>query len=93
MRLAEDMIKYIISYVLEHAPEEMAFFNQFLDKGLLDRLNNVLNNDFGRITYTDAVALLTPTTAMTEATRLLPPRPRRLATVSTNCPFFISRQI
>ena len=58
MRLAEDMIKYIISYVLEHAPEEMAFFNQYLDKGLLDRLNNVLNNDFGRITYTDAVALL-----------------------------------
>ena len=58
MRLAEDMIKFIISYVLEHAPEEMAFFNQFLDKGLLDRLNNVLNNDFGRITYTDAVALL-----------------------------------
>jgi len=58
MRVEEDMIKYIISYVLEHAPEEMAFFNQFLDKGLLDRLNNVLNNDFGRITYTDAVALL-----------------------------------
>ena len=58
MRLAEDMIKYIISYVLEHAPEEMAFFNQFLDKGLLDRLNNVLNNEFGRITYTEAVALL-----------------------------------
>ena len=58
MRLEEDMIKYIISYVLEHAPEEMAFFNQFMDKGLLDRLNNVLNNDFGRITYTEAVALL-----------------------------------
>ena len=58
MRLEEDMLKYIISYVLEHAPEEMAFFNQFLDKGLLDRLNNVLNNDFGHITYTDAVALL-----------------------------------
>ena len=58
MRLAEDMIKYIISYVLEHAPEEMAFFNQYMDKDLLDRLNNVLNNDFGRITYTDAVALL-----------------------------------
>ena len=58
MRLAEDMIKYIISYVLEHAPEEMAFFNQFVDKGLLDRLNNILSNDFGRITYTDAVALL-----------------------------------
>ena len=58
MRLEEDMIKYIISYVLEHAPEEMAFFNQFMDKGLLDRLNNILSNDFGRITYTDAVALL-----------------------------------
>ena len=58
MRVEEDMLKYIISYVLEHAPEEMAFFNQFMDKGLLDRLNNILNNDFGRITYTDAVALL-----------------------------------
>ena len=58
LRVEEDMIKYIISYVLEHAPEEMAFFNQFVDKGLLDRLNNILNNDFGRITYTDAVALL-----------------------------------
>ena len=58
MRLEEDMIKYIISYVLEHAPEEMAFFNQFMDKGLLDRLNNILSNDFGRITYTEAVELL-----------------------------------
>ena len=58
LRVEEDMLKYIISYVLEHAPEEMAFFNQFVDKGLLERLNNILNNDFGRITYTDAVALL-----------------------------------
>ena len=58
MRLEEDMLKYIISYVLEHAPEEMAFFNQFMDQGLLDRLNNILNNDFGRITYTEAVELL-----------------------------------
>ena len=58
MRVEEDMIKYIISYVLEHAPEEMAFFNAFLDKGLLDRLNNVISNDFGRITYTEAVELL-----------------------------------
>ena len=58
LRVEEDMLKYIISYVLEHAPEEMAFFNQFMDKGLLDRLNNILSNDFGRITYTDAVALL-----------------------------------
>jgi len=58
MRVEEDMIKYIITYVLEHAPEEMNFFNQFLDKGLLDRLNNVISNDFGRITYTEAVELL-----------------------------------
>ena len=58
LRVEEDMLKYIISYVLENAPEEMAFFNQFIDKGLLDRLNNILNNDFGRITYTDAVELL-----------------------------------
>ena len=58
LRVEEDMLKYIISYVLEHAPEEMNFFNQFVDNGLLDRLNNILNNDFGRITYTDAVALL-----------------------------------
>lgn len=58
MCLAEDMIKYIISYVLENAPEEMEFFNNFVDKGLLDRLNNVLNSDFVRITYTKAVEML-----------------------------------
>ena len=55
MDLAEDMIKYIISYVLEQCPEEMEFFNKFIDNTLLDRLNNVLNSDFGRISYTDAV--------------------------------------
>ncbi len=58
MRLAEDMIKYIIAYVLENAPEEMAFFNQFMDKGLLERLNHVMTSDFGHVTYTDAIALL-----------------------------------
>ena len=58
LRVEEDMLKYIISYVLEHAPEEMNFFNSFVDKGLLDRLHNILNNDFGRITYTEAVAML-----------------------------------
>ena len=58
MRLAEDMIKYIISYVLENAPEEMAFFNERVDTGLLERLNHVLNSDFGHITYTDAVKIL-----------------------------------
>ena len=58
MNLAEGMLKYIIRFVMEHAPEEMNFFNQFVDKGLLDRLNNVLNSEFGRITYTEAVKLL-----------------------------------
>ena len=55
MDMAEDMIKFIFSYVLEHCPEEMQFFNNFIDKGLLDRLHNVINSDFGRITYTDAI--------------------------------------
>ena len=60
MRLAEDMIKYIIAYVLENAPEEMAFFNQFVDTGLLDRLHHVLTSDFGHVTYTEAIELLEP---------------------------------
>ena len=58
MILAESMLKYVIRYVLENAPEEMNFFNSFVDKGLLDRLNNVVNNDFARVTYTEAVELL-----------------------------------
>lgn len=58
MDLAEAMVKYIITYVREHAPEEMAFFNQFIDKGLLERLDNIVNSDFGRVTYTEAVDLL-----------------------------------
>ncbi len=58
MILAESMLKYVINYVLEHAPEEMAFFNKFIDKGLLERLHHVVNSDFGRITYTDAIAEL-----------------------------------
>ena len=55
MDLAEDMIKYIIKYVLENCPEEMNFFNSFIDKGLFDKLNNVINSDFVRISYTDAI--------------------------------------
>ena len=58
MMLAESMLKYVISYVLEHALEEMAFFNQFVDKGLIERLEHVVNSDFGRITYTDAITEL-----------------------------------
>ena len=55
MDLAEDMLKYIIKYVLENCPEEMEFFNNFVDKTLLEKLNNVINSKFGRISYTDAV--------------------------------------
>ncbi len=58
MELAEDMLKYIIRYVLENAPEEMDFFNSFVDKTLLERLQNILDNEFGRVTYTKAVELL-----------------------------------
>ena len=60
MRLAEDMIKYIIAYVLENAPDEMNFFNQFVDKELLNRLHHVMTSDFGRVTYTEAIKLLEP---------------------------------
>ena len=56
--VAEGMLKYVIRYVLEHAPAEMNFFNQFVDKGLLDRLNHVLNSEFGHVTYTEAIKLL-----------------------------------
>lgn len=58
MDLAEEMIKYIIDYVMQHAPEEMQFFNSFIDKGLLERLNHVASSDFKRITYSEAVELL-----------------------------------
>ena len=58
MRVAEDMIKYVIKYVLDECPEEMEFFNKFVDKGLLERLDNIVNSDFARITYTEAVDIL-----------------------------------
>ena len=58
MELAEDMLKYIINYCLENAPEEMQFFNQFIDKELLDRLNHVVNSEFAHVTYTEAVNIL-----------------------------------
>ncbi len=58
MDVAEAMIKYVIRYVMENAPEEMEFFNRFIDKGLLDRLENIVSSDFVRITYTEAVDLL-----------------------------------
>ena len=55
---AEAMVKYVIGYVLEQCPDEMAFFNQFFDKGLLERLNALVNAEFARVSYTDAVELL-----------------------------------
>ena len=58
MNLAEDMMKYIINYVMEKAPEEMKFFNSFIDKGLIDRLDNIVNSKFACITYTEAIDLL-----------------------------------
>ena len=58
MILAENMLKYVINYVLENAPEEMAFFNQFVDKGLIERLKHVANSDFGHVTYTEAIEIL-----------------------------------
>ena len=58
MMLAESMIKYIIRYVLENAPEEMAFFNSFIDKGLIERLEGVMNSEFGHVTYTEAIEIL-----------------------------------
>ncbi|CVI71789.1 Asparagine--tRNA ligase [Eubacteriaceae bacterium CHKCI004] len=58
MILAENMLKYIINYVLENAPEEMEFFNKFVDKGLIERLRHVAESDFAHVTYTDAIAIL-----------------------------------
>ena len=58
MELAESMLKYVISYVMEEAPEEMNFFNQFVDKGLIERLNHVLHSDFAHVTYTEAIEIL-----------------------------------
>ena len=58
MELAEDLLKYIINYILENAPEEIKFFNDFVDKGLIDRLENIVKNEFGKITYTEAIEIL-----------------------------------
>ena len=58
LKIEEDMIKYLISYVLENAPEEMKFFDSFVEKGLIERLQKIVDSDFGRVTYTEAVELL-----------------------------------
>ena len=58
MRLAEDMIKYVVKYVMQECPAEIEFFNKFVDNTLLDRLNNLISNDFGHVTYTEAIEIL-----------------------------------
>lgn len=58
MEIAEDMLKYLINYIFEHAPEELEFFNKFIDKGLIERLKNVVNSDFERLSYTKAIDIL-----------------------------------
>ncbi len=58
MRLAEDMIKYVVKYVMQECPAEIEFFNKFVDNTLIDRLNNLVNNDFGHVTYTEAIEIL-----------------------------------
>ena len=58
MNVAEGLLKYVISYVLEHCPDEMNFFNSFIDNTLLERLKHIVNSDFGRVSYTEAIELL-----------------------------------
>ncbi len=58
MQLAEDMLKFVIKYVLENAKEEMQFFNQFVDKGVLERLEAIVNSEFGKVSYTEAIQIL-----------------------------------
>jgi asparaginyl-tRNA synthetase len=58
MDLGEEMIKYIVRYVMEQCPEEMEFFSQYIEKGLFDKLNNLLNNEFARVTYTEVLEIL-----------------------------------
>ncbi|MCL2843220.1 MAG: asparagine--tRNA ligase [Oscillospiraceae bacterium] len=58
MQLAEELMKYVIQAVLERCPEEMAFFDQFVQKGLLERLNHIVSSDFARMTYTEAIEVL-----------------------------------
>ena len=60
MRVAQDMVKFVIRYVLENCPDEMAFFNNFYDKGLVERLTALVDAEFAHVTYTEAIKLLEP---------------------------------
>ena len=76
MILAESMLKYIINYVLEHAPEEMQFFNNFVDKGLLERLKHVADSEFAHVTYTEAIEILEKNNAVRYITHRSNPSPK-----------------
>jgi asparaginyl-tRNA synthetase len=58
MRLAEDMIKYVVKYVMENCAAEIEFFNKFVDNTLISRLTNLVENEFGHVTYTEAIEIL-----------------------------------
>src|SRR5699024_8822749 len=58
MQLAEDMLKYVVRYILEHCPQEIEFCNEYVDKGLKERLNKIVESHFARVTYTEAVDIL-----------------------------------
>lgn len=95
MELAEDMVKYIISYVLETCPEEMKFFNERIDTGLLERLNHVLNSEFGKVTYTEAIEALLKSGETFEypiywGADLQTEHERYLSEVIYNCPVFVT---
>lgn len=63
MDLARDMMKYVIRYVMDTCPQDLQFFNQFVDKGLIDRLTHIVESDFAHVTYTEAVEILKSITA------------------------------
>lgn len=95
MILAESMLKYIINYVLENAPEEMEFFNKFVDKGLIERLRHVAESDFAHVTYTDAIAILEQHNDVFEykvswGCDLQTEHERYLTEKEFNCPVFVT---
>ena len=95
MALAEDMIKYVIRSVMERCPDDLDFFNRFVDKGLLERLNHVSNSEFARVTYTDAVKILEKSNSKFEypvswGTDLQTEHERFLTEQVYGCPVFVT---
>lgn len=95
MALAEDMMKYVIRYVMERCPDDLAFFNQFVDKGLLERLNHVASSDFARVSYGEAVKILEKNNSKFEypvswGTDLQTEHERYLTEQVYGCPVFVT---